>query len=113
MLFILWMIGGGGGGDVKLMGALSVWLGFQLTLRVLIVSTVVVMLSTIAVMLWSVLVMGPRKAKSKYLATGKDQPAGKKQTGETVAQKQQRRIMAYAIPVAVATWSVILWGLRA
>jgi prepilin peptidase CpaA len=107
-LFLLWMIGGGGGGDVKLMGALSVWLGFSLTLRVLIISTVVVMVSTMTVMVWSVFIMGPRKAKAKYLATGNDKPAV-----QTVAQKQQRRIMAYAIPVAVATWSVILWGLRA
>lgn len=105
-LFVLWMIGGGGGGDVKLMGALSVWLGFSLTLRVLIVSTLVVMVSTVAVMVWSVLILGPRRAKSKYLATGKDRP-----TAETVDQKQQRRIMAYAIPVAVATWLVVLWGL--
>jgi prepilin peptidase CpaA len=59
-------------------------------------------------MVWSVLILGPRKARSKHLATGKEKP-----TVETVAQKQQRRIMAYAIPVAVATWSVILWGLRA
>lgn len=108
-LFLLWMIGGGGGGDVKLMGALSVWLGFSLTLRVLIVSTLVVMCATMALMIWSVFILGPRKAKSKYLATGKDQPQGK----ETITQKQQRRIMAYAIPVAVATWSVILWGLKA
>lgn len=107
-LFVLWMIGGGGGGDVKLMGALSVWLGFGLTLRVLIVSTAVVLFATMAVMVWSVFILGPRKAKSKYLATGKDKPKV-----ETVAQKQQRRIMAYAIPVALATWSVILWGLSA
>jgi prepilin peptidase CpaA len=112
-LFVLWMIGSGGAGDVKLMGALSVWLGFQLTLRVFIVTTVVVFFATMALMIWSVFIMGPRKAKSKYLATGKDQASGKKHTGETVAQKQQRRIMAYAIPVAVATWSVILWGLGA
>src|SRR5207249_1712823 len=31
LLWVLWMIGGGGGGDVKLMGALSVWIGFKLT----------------------------------------------------------------------------------
>ena len=29
VLFVLWFIGGGGGGDVKLMGALSVWMGFR------------------------------------------------------------------------------------
>lgn len=111
-LFVLWMIGGGGGGDVKMMGALSVWLGFQLTIRVLAVSTLVVMFSTMGVIVWSVLVHGPRKAKRKYLATGKTEE-GEKPKAETIEQRQQRRIMAYAIPVAVATWSVLLWGLRA
>lgn len=111
-LFVLWLVGGGGGGDVKMMGALSVWLGFRLTLQVLAVSTVVVLLSAMGAIVWSVLVHGPRKAKRKYLATGKTEN-GKQPQPETVAQRQQRRIMAYAIPVAVATWSVLLWGLRA
>ncbi len=112
-LFVLWMIGGGGGGDVKLMGAISVWLGFSLTIRVLAISTLVVMLSTMGVMLWSVLRYGPKKAKRKYIGTGKPSQPGKKQKAETVEEKGQRRIMAYAVPVAVATWSVILWSLQA
>ncbi|MCA9079524.1 MAG: prepilin peptidase [Planctomycetaceae bacterium] len=29
ILFLLWFVGSGGAGDVKLMGALSVWLGFS------------------------------------------------------------------------------------
>ncbi len=111
-LFVLWMIGGGGGGDVKLMGALSVWLGVTLTLRVLIVSTLVVMLSTMGVMLWSVLRYGPKKAKRKYIGTDQPGQSGKKQKAESVEQKQKRRIMAYAVPVAVATWSVVVWSLR-
>ncbi len=109
-LFVLWIIGGGGGGDVKLMGALSVWLGFDLTLKVLIVSTLVVLFSTMGVMIWGILRHGPKKLKGKYLGTGKDEKVSK--NPETVEQKQQRRIMAYAVPVAVATWSVVLWGLR-
>src|SRR5262245_16733167 len=42
-LFALWLIGGGGGGDVKLMGALAVWLGYPLVLLVLICSTAFVL----------------------------------------------------------------------
>ncbi len=114
-LFLLWMIGGGGGGDVKLMGALSVWLGFQLTLRVLAVSTLMVLIATMAVMIWSVILHGPKKVKRKFIATGKPSSVGKNQKpkAETQKEKQDRRIMAYAIPVALATWSVILYGLRA
>jgi hypothetical protein len=36
---------------------------------------------------------------------------GKSKKAETTEHKQQRRIMAYAIPVALATWMVLLWKL--
>jgi prepilin peptidase CpaA len=112
MLFVLWMIGGGGGGDVKLMGALSVWLGFHLTLLVVIVSTVLVLLGTLGYMVWSLFNGGLRKAAQKHLATGKEAPKkGRKPQPETVEQRQQRRVMAYAIPVALATWLVLIWKL--
>ncbi len=112
MLFILWMVGGGGGGDVKLMGALSVWLGFKMTLAVLVLSTLFVISGTSLVILWSFITNGARRTKSKYLATGKEQPGKKKKASpETVAQKQKRRIMAFAGPVALATWVVLLWKL--
>lgn len=106
MLFILWIIGGGGGGDVKLMGALSVWLGFQLTLLVLIASTLLVIVGTLAIVFGSVLVRGCWKTKQKYVAA-----SGKKNAGESVGDRKQRRIMAYAIPVALATWLVMIWKL--
>lgn len=109
-LFLLWMIGGGGGGDVKLMGALSVWLGFRLTLHVLAVATAVVFVSTFGVIMWSMLTSGAKKTKSKYVGTGKSGSA--KPEPETVQTKQGRRIMAFALPVAVATWAMIIWNLK-
>lgn len=107
LLFILWLIGGGGGGDVKLMGAVSVWLGYMQTLWVLAFSTLIVVLGTLGVMLYSVLTHGTKKTKKEYFAssTKKNVGAG----GETVEQRQQRRIMAYALPVAVASWMVLGW----
>lgn len=110
-LFVLWIVGGGGGGDVKLMGALSVWIGFHLTLLVLIVSTIVVIVSTAGVMVWSTVTNGHRHFKDKHLATGKDTPKGRKRRPETSEEKAQRRVMAYAVPVMVATWSVVIWKL--
>jgi prepilin peptidase CpaA len=101
-LLVLWLIGGGGGGDVKLMGALSVWLGFELTLLVLVVSTAFVLIGTLAVISWSTVSHGPFQTKSKYVA-------GKGSGSETVESRRKRRIMAYAIPVALATWAVLIW----
>jgi len=111
-LFVLWLIGGGGGGDVKLMGALSVWLGFQYTLYVMVISTIVVVLGTLGTMFYQVATQGARRTQEKYLATGKTDAKGKPvfQT-ETLDQKKNRRIMAYALPVALATWTIMLANL--
>lgn len=115
ILFVLWIVGGGGGGDVKLMGALSVWLGFRLTLLVMIVSTLVVLIVTCAVFVWSLMTRGLRASQSRYLATGKltrkEVRSGKVAPAETAEVKQGRRVMPYAVPVALATWLVIGWKL--
>jgi prepilin peptidase CpaA len=115
ILFVLWIVGGGGGGDVKLMGALSVWLGFRLTLLVMILSTGVVLLITFGVFVWSLVTRGIRGSREKDLATGKitekQVAAGKVLAAETTNQKQQRRVLPYAVPVALATWIVIAWKL--
>ncbi len=109
VLFLLWIVGGGGGGDVKLMGALSVWLGYRLTLLVLISSTGTVILSTLVIIVWSVFSKGVRGMKTEYLANAKT--ADGKPRSETADEKKRRRIMAFAIPVCVATWLVMAWKL--
>lgn len=106
--FVLWIIGGGGGGDVKLMGALSVWLGFQLTLYAMVLSMVFVILGTGAILAWTVLRHGVKRLKKQYLATGRTNAQGRPVTVETVQQRQDRRVMAFAVPVALATWVVML-----
>lgn len=110
LLWILWMIGGGGGGDVKLMGALSVWIGFKLTCLVLMLSTIFVIAGTIGVMAFSVLANGLFRTKEAYLATGHS-PNGLPPAAETAARRQSRRVMGYAPPVALATWLIVLWKL--
>lgn len=106
-LFILWLIGGGGGGDAKLMGAVSVWLGFQQTLAVLVLSTVFVCIGTFAMIVYSTFKRGAVKTKDKYVATTFGAPGSGKE--ESIAQRQKRRIMTYALPVALATWMVLAW----
>lgn len=109
-LFIIWIIGKGGAGDVKLMGALSVWLGFYWSAYVFIISTFMVVLLTMAVVFWNVVTVGTKATKKKLLATGKPTKAGAAPQPETVEQKQQRRLMAYALPISLATWGLLLMG---
>jgi prepilin peptidase CpaA len=110
LLFVLWFVGGGGGGDVKLMGALSVWLGFRMTLAVLFVSTLLVLATTVGVVCWTIATHGLRRTKARFLATGKT-PVGQPVRSESREDKIGRRVMAYAGPVAVATWAVVLWNI--
>lgn len=111
VLFILWMIGGGGGGDVKLMGALSVWVGFRMTLLVLVASTLIIAVSTVCILAGSLLIRGIWGTKKRYLAENAAKKSSQSFAGETAQDRRKRRVMAYAIPVAFATWAVMLWKL--
>jgi prepilin peptidase CpaA len=99
ILFVLWMVGSAGGGDVKLMGALGPWLGGLLTLKVLFCSFIFVVLGTFAIVIWSAFSTGIGKTKSRYLKSGA--------TAETVNDRKKRRVMAFAAPVALATWLML------
>ena len=111
LFYVMWMTGSGGGGDAKLMGALSVWIGFKLTWYVMVVSTIFVILGTIVVMTWQVLTHGLFRTKETYLTTDKT-PKGQSPVAETAGQRQSRRVMGYAPPVALATWLIVLFKLH-
>lgn len=102
-LFVLWIIGGGGGGDVKLMGALGVWLGLKLTLMVLIVSTIFVAIGTVLAMAWNIATRRVGSTRKRYLATGRAVKAS-----EPDDPRAKRGIMGYSVPIALATWIIVL-----
>jgi prepilin peptidase CpaA len=111
IFFTLWMLGSGGGGDVKLMGALGVCLGMKLTLYVVFTSTLFVLVGTVGVIAWSVMMRGIRGTKRKF---GKKQitAAGRKISAQArEKQKQKRRIMAFALPATLATWLIVFLDL--
>lgn len=107
-LFVLWMVGGGGGGDAKFMGALSVWLGQTNTLLVLAISTLFVLTGTFVIMMFGVFTQGARRTREKFVQSSRRLDS---KTAETAQQKAQRRIMTYATPVALATWVVLGWSI--
>jgi prepilin peptidase CpaA len=102
--FVLWIVAGSGGGDVKLMGALSVWLGFKLTLWVIVVSTVLVAIDLMFVTLYRIARFGVgslrRQDSSDRNADAKEHRGG--------AAADQRRRLRFAVPLALATWLVLL-----
>ena len=83
-LLLLWAMGGGGGGDVKLMGALSVWLGTRQTVHVLILSSILAFLFTA--------IRGAMR-RTKFETT--------------TSRPRQKVAVAFAVPLAVATWTLI------
>lgn len=87
ILFVLWMIGGGGGGDVKLMGAVGAWLGPKYTFGVFILSVLFAMLCMFAVMLYG----GLRNANTNTKSTN-----------------VLKKTIPYALPCALSTWSILL-----
>ena len=108
VFFVLWMIGSAGGGDVKLLGALSVWLGPGLTLKVMLASLLFVIAGTFGVILSSVISKGWKRTRKQFTRESDTQNRKSKKTVETIEQRQKRRVMAFAMPVALATWSVLL-----
>lgn len=107
IFFVLWMIGTAGGGDVKLLGALSVWLGPGLTLKVMLCSLLFVIVGTFFTMFSSVLSKGWNRTRKQYTSQKLAQK-GRGKKVETLADRQKRRVMAFATPVALGTWCVLL-----
>jgi prepilin peptidase CpaA len=113
ILLVLWLIGGGGAGDVKLMGALGAWLGAKETFVVFFVSTIFVLLLSIGFLTYQMLIKGMWGVKRRYLSND----AGKKTAGISAEEaemrrKVRRRLLPYGVPVALATWVVMAWSFR-
>ena len=109
LYFVLWIVAGGGGGDVKLMGALGAWLGFKLTFFLIIASLVMVVIDGILVTLYKILRNGTKNFKKQHLATGKTNVKGQPVfQQESENDRRKRRMLPFAIPVAMATWLVML-----
>lgn len=101
VLFALWVIGGGGGGDVKMMGALGAWLGAWLTIEVFIASAVVTIFIVSGGILYAALTGRDRK-------TAKDKKKASSDGGKGTSPA--RRVLPYAVPLSVGTWAVLAYA---
>ena len=108
-LLVLWLVGGGGGGDVKLMGALGAWLGTMLTLQVFVVSAVLVLLFAVGVLAYHSLRMGVSYTRKHYWSPAE---SGGTDQNDALAQTNGHRwMMPYGVPVALSTWLVLVASL--
>jgi len=110
ILLVLWLIGGGGGGDVKLMGAVGAWMGWRMTFAVFLLSTCFAVLGSILMMTVLAAKHGVKHVKRRHGLQGRDMKTTGKQSEEArLHQKQKRRLLPYALPVALSVWLVLAY----
>ena len=88
-LLLIWIIGAAGAGDVKLLGAVGAWLGPLLTLYTYVLSLLVALAVSLVVLVVRLLRAPPEPGK----------------------KKADWRKVPYGVPVALATWLVLIWNL--
>ena len=64
ILFVLWLIGGGGAGDVKLAAALGAWLGAPLMFITFVLSAVLALVVSLAAILYRAATRSPAEASA-------------------------------------------------
>jgi prepilin peptidase CpaA len=105
LLLLPWLLGGGGMGDVKMLAALGTWLGPKGILIAFGLGTVMAALGMMAVLTYSVLVEGFGWTRRRYLVAA----AGG--TATPLANPRRRRVLPFAVPMAIGTWLWLAWTL--
>ena len=105
ILFLGFVVGGVGGGDVKLLAALGIWLGVKWFLLVFCMAIMLAALLSVC----AIIAKGPRsmirrmnRMKKIGAAEEPTKRTGKKQRRSRDNPKQLKRIIPFAIPVALS-----------
>ena len=110
LLLAPWLLGGGGMGDVKLLAALGTWLGPVMILVAFGGSAIIAALLAAVVIINNTLHNGIIASRRKYLTVGARGNATL--TAEhAFIQAKKRRVLPYAVPVAISTWLLLAWML--
>ena len=100
LLLLPWILGGGGAGDVKLLAALGAWLGPMLMIISFAISAVFAGVMVLAIMTYAIATKGFSHVQQKKMQ--RDPNAGR-------SQHARRRLLPFAVPVALSTWMVLAW----
>jgi prepilin peptidase CpaA len=104
LLLLPWLLGGGGMGDVKMLAALGAWLGPVLILVAFGLGAMLAACGAMGVMASSLLCDGFSATRKRYVAAG---PA----TAPPASPRKGKRVLPFAVPMALATWMVLAWML--
>ena len=106
-MFAAWVLGLCGGGDVKLLAAIAIWVGFDLNLLRIWLASVVVLIFWAFARVFSRGV-SPKKL-NRALEDIKNRPTA---DGKSPAARRNAVRVTYSVPIAVATIVVLLWVYR-
>ena len=103
LFFVMWLLGACGGGDVKLFAAIGAWVGPMLAIKVLIV-TLPVIVAFVAARFAIAVVTGDGRSARRMMSRSK--------TPAIPVSGKGPRLLAFSLPVTVATLLVVCWSFR-
>jgi Flp pilus assembly protein protease CpaA len=109
LLFVLWVLGTCGGGDVKLFAALGAWVGPEWVLYVLLGTMVLWLVYVAGRLVWSVCADGFQTTMKNYSAKGARRAEKRKARG---FHKPRKRLAALAPCFTLSTAAVMFWIFR-
>jgi prepilin peptidase CpaA len=104
LLILPWILGGGGMGDVKMLAALGAWLGPVLLLMSFGLAAILAAVGATLVIATSTMSSGIVATQDRYIRAGN----GAALAGHNPPRKL-RRVLPFAVPVAISTWLVLGW----
>jgi len=104
LLLLPWLLGGGGMGDVKMLAALGAWLGPVGILVAFGLGSVLAAGGMMIVLTSSMLTEGFSRTRGRYVSAGAVAVAS-----SATPRKNVRRVLPFAVPMAISTWLILGW----
>ena len=108
LLILPWLLGGGGMGDVKMLAALGTWLGPVMILMAFGLGAILASVGAIAVLMISTVSVGVSATQRRYVAARADASGS---AAVSDLPRKPSRVLPFAVPIAMATWLVLVWQL--